>query len=106
MKIIPLSCFAVLFSLSNYAAEKTEVLFFSGGSGQPDSGHNGRINHHQLIPKFLRSGIKMTYTSDLNHLNPQNLNQYDAVVLYREFSSTLYEKQNTNDSSYWNSRRT
>lgn len=92
MKIIPLSCFAVLFSLSNYAAEKTEVLFFSGGSGQPDSGHNGRINHHQLIPKFLRSGIKMTYTSDLNHLNPQNLNQYDAVVLYREFGSGHLEQ--------------
>ena len=71
----------------SYAEELTKVMFFSGGSGLPDSGHNGRINHHQLIPKFLRAGIKMTYVSDMKQLNPENLSQYDAVILYREFGS-------------------
>ena len=79
--------FALSFSISISAERLTKVMFFSGGSGQPNSGHNGRINHHQLIPKFLRYGIKMTYTSDMNQLNPNSLSQYDAVVLYREFGS-------------------
>ena len=85
MKILIALFIIVYFPLSLHAEGGTNVLFFSGGSGQPDSGHNGRINHHQLIPKFLRAGIQMTYTSDMNQLNPNNLSQYDAVVLYREF---------------------
>ena len=84
MKILIALFIIVYFPLSLHAEGGTNVLFFSGGSGQPDSGHNGRINHHQLIPKFLRAGIQMTYTSDMNQLNPNNLSQYDAVVLYRE----------------------
>ena len=85
MKSLIAFLFVVYFSLSLHAESGTKVLFFSGGSGQPDSGHNGRINHHQLIPRFLRAGIQMTYTSDMNQLNPNSLSQYNAVVLYREF---------------------
>ena len=83
-RLIILILSALFYSTSSGSAD-TNVLFLSGGSGQPHSGHNGRINHHQLIPNFLRSGIKMTYSANLEDLNSENLRQYDAIILYKEF---------------------
>ena len=63
-------------------ADPLNVLFLGGGGGGPETAHNGRINHHKLIPDFLRSGIEMTYSDNLNDLNPQTLANYEAVILY------------------------
>ena len=32
--------------------ERLKILFLSGGSGEPNSSHNGKINHHKLKPSF------------------------------------------------------
>jgi len=63
-------------------AAPLNALFLGGGGGGPDTAHNGRINHHKLIPEFLRSGIEMTYSDNLNDLNPQTLANYEVVILY------------------------
>ena len=41
------------------------------------------MNHHKLIPEFLRSGIDLTYSDQLEDLNPETLAQYEAVLMYR-----------------------
>ena len=64
-------------------AEPLKILFFSGGGITADTGHNGRMNHHKLIPEFLRSGIDLTYSDQLGDLNPETLAQYEAVLMYR-----------------------
>lgn len=63
-------------------ADPLNVLFLGGGGGGPETGHNGKINHHKLIPEFLRSGIEMTYSDNLNDLSPQTLASYEVVILY------------------------
>lgn len=73
-----------LCNISFCAADTIQVLFLSGGGGSPNSGHNGRINHHKLIPSFLRSNIDLEYSSDLNKLQLDILKQYDALILYLE----------------------
>ena len=65
------------------SAAPLKVLFFSGGGKNPETGHNGRMNHHKLIPDFLRSGIDLTYSDQLEDLNPQTLARYEAVLMYR-----------------------
>ena len=73
----------IVFSVWNMiAADKLKVLFLSGGGGEPNTGHNGRINHHKLKPSFLRAGIQMTYSSNLDHLDPEILARYDVIIMY------------------------
>ncbi|MCH2175151.1 MAG: ThuA domain-containing protein [Lentisphaeria bacterium] len=71
---------------SVYAAEvdKLNVLFLGGGGGNPDSGHNGRINHLRLKPEFARANIEMIFSSQWDDLNDNNLKNYDAVLMYQE----------------------
>ena len=73
----------VVFSVWNMiAADKLKVLFLSGGGGEPNTGHNGRINHHKLKPSFLRAGIQIAYSSNLDHLDPEILARYDVIIMY------------------------
>ena len=65
------------------SAEPLKILFFSGGGKTADTGHNGRMNHHKLIPDFLRSNIDLTYSDQLEDLNPETLSLYEAVIMYR-----------------------
>ena len=62
--------------------EKLNVLFLSAGSGEPNTSHNGNINHHKLKPNFLRNNIIITYSSDLNSLNANILPKYDVIIMY------------------------
>ena len=64
-------------------AEPLQVLFLSGGGAGPNTAHNGKINHLKLIPEFLRSGIEMIYTDDLEDMNSRTLAKYNAVIIYR-----------------------
>lgn len=67
---------------STLEAKVIKAIFISGGGPTTDSGHNGRINHHKLIPHFLRNNIELTYTSDKDDLNPETLAKYDVAILY------------------------
>ncbi|RZP23265.1 ThuA domain-containing protein, partial [bacterium] len=62
--------------------EQLNVLFLSAGSGEPNSSHNGKINHHKLRPKFLRNNMNITYSSNLNSLSVNILSKYDAIIMY------------------------
>lgn len=62
--------------------EQLNVLFLSAGSGEPNSSHNGKINHHKLRPKFLRNNMNITYSSNLNSLSINILSKYDAIIMY------------------------
>lgn len=74
--------FFVLVVSNAMSADELKVLFLSGGGGEPNTGHNGRINHHKLKPSFLRAGIQMTYSSNLDDLNSKTLAQYDTIIMY------------------------
>ena len=85
MKRIVFFFIAVFTSISIRNAmvpDELHVLFLSDGSGESNSGHNGKINHHKLKPSFLRSGIKMTYSSNLEDLNPETLAKYSSIIMY------------------------
>lgn len=62
---------------------RAEVLFL---------GHNSK--HHDankyapwLAIKLFKSGINMTYTVNLNDLNPENLSKYDGLIIYANHDS-------------------
>ena len=81
---------AVLIGLSIRNTTDTNeinVLFLGGGSGDANSAHNGKINHHKLKPSFLRSGIQMTYSSNLDDLNPETLSKYNSIIMYLSASN-------------------
>ena len=62
--------------------KELNVLFLSAGSGEPNTSHNGKINHHKLKPSFLRHNINIIYSSDLNSLNANILPKYDVIIMY------------------------
>ena len=87
---------AVLIGLSIRNTTDTNeinVLFLGGGSGDANSAHNGKINHHKLKPSFLRSGIQMTYSSNLDDLNPETLSKYNSI-------SVLFTTRRTSPTQY------
>ncbi len=53
-------------------------VLFLGDNGH----HQPRARFDQLQPVLEPRGIKLTYTDRLQDLNADNLNSYDAVVLY------------------------
>ncbi|MCH2205529.1 MAG: ThuA domain-containing protein [Lentisphaerales bacterium] len=82
MKFLLYILLAFMVSTSGAEPQKLKVLFLSGGGPTTASNHNGRINHHKLIPNFLRAGIDMTYSANKDDLNSENLAKYDALILY------------------------
>lgn len=87
--ILFISC---LLFLQSASAESIKALFISGGGPTTDSGHNGRINHHKLLPHFLKYRVELTYTSDKDALNPETLSKYDVVILYLSASNDKPER--------------
>lgn len=66
-------------------ARRAEVLFL---------GHNSK--HHDswkyapwLSIKLFKSGVNLSYTTDLNDLNPENLKKFDALVIYANHDELL-----------------
>jgi putative membrane-bound dehydrogenase-like protein len=57
---------------------RAEVLFLGHNSKHHDSGKYAPW----LGVKLFKSGINMSYTVDLNDLNPENLSKYDALIIY------------------------
>jgi len=62
--------------------EKLRVLFLSGGGPEPNTSHNGNINHHKLKPSFLRNNMDIIFSSNLDDLNLNTLSNYDAIIMY------------------------
>ena len=62
--------------------EKLRVLFLSGGGPEPNTSHNGNINHHKLKPGFLRNNMDIIFSSNLDDLNLNTLSNYDAIIMY------------------------
>ena len=95
MKTQPIRLFCIfLFTLLpcfQVHADPLKVLFLGGGGSGSDTGHNGRINHHKLVPDFLRSGIEMTYSNNPNDLNPLTLSNYEVVIMYRGIAKNSEE---------------
>ena len=63
-------------------AQELKILFLSGGSPEPNTNHNGNINHHKLKPSFLRNNMAITFSSNLDDLNKKTLSNYDALIMY------------------------
>jgi uncharacterized protein len=59
-------------------ARRAEVLFLGHNSKHHDSGKYAPW----LAIKLFQSGINMTYTVDLNDINPENLAKYDGLIIY------------------------
>ncbi|MEO6282121.1 MAG: PVC-type heme-binding CxxCH protein [Dyadobacter sp.] len=62
---------------------RAEVLFLGHNSKHHDSGKYAPW----LSVKLFRSGINMSYTVDLNDLNPENLKKYDGLIIYANHDS-------------------
>ena len=67
-----------LVSITSLQAETVKALFM----GHSQKHHNSRKNHHLLFPEFLRRGIEMTYTENVNDLNAETLSKYDVLILF------------------------
>jgi putative membrane-bound dehydrogenase-like protein len=64
-------------------ARRGEVLFLGHNSKHHDSGKYAPW----LAIKLFRSGINMSYTTDLNDLNTENLGKYDGLIIYANHDS-------------------
>jgi putative membrane-bound dehydrogenase-like protein len=62
---------------------RAEVLFLGHNSKHHDSGKYAPW----LAVKLFKSGINMTYTVDLNDINPENLKKYDGLIIYANHDS-------------------
>lgn len=68
---------------SSVNPRRAEVLFLGHTSKHHDSGKYAPW----LSVKLFRSGINMSYTVDLNDLNPENLSKYDGLIIYANHDS-------------------
>ncbi|MEX2594861.1 MAG: PVC-type heme-binding CxxCH protein [Anditalea sp.] len=57
---------------------RAELLFL----GHASDHHPSRKYAPWLATSVFKSGINITYTENLEDLNPENLNKYDALVIY------------------------
>ncbi len=64
--------------VSQSKGRRAEVLFLGHNSKHHDSGKYAPW----LAIKLFKSGINLTYTVDLNDLNPENLSKYDGLIIY------------------------
>jgi putative membrane-bound dehydrogenase-like protein len=68
---------------SSKSARRGEVLFLGHNSKHHDSGKYAPW----LAIKLFRSGVNLTYTVDLNDINPENLSKYDGLIIYANHDS-------------------
>ncbi len=84
-----LLCLFALFSqvglsATTSAEEKPTVrVLFLGDKGH----HKPADRAAQLIPVLAKRGVFVTYTDDVEHLNPEMLNQYDGLIIYANITS-------------------
>ena len=72
------TCLLALLTISSSVnAESIRVLFLGD-----DGHHQPRKRFAELQPVLANRGIELTYTDNVNDLNPTTLTQYDAVMLY------------------------
>ncbi|WP_224995567.1 PVC-type heme-binding CxxCH protein [Cesiribacter sp. SM1] len=57
---------------------RVELLFL----GHNSEHHNSEAYMPMLASSLSKEGINLTYTADLNDLNPQTLSKYDGLVIY------------------------
>jgi putative membrane-bound dehydrogenase-like protein len=86
--IILLGC--AVHQSSQNAVSKTEAVkgrrievLFLGDHGH----HKSAERAPQIMAALGPKGINFTYTDDLNDLNPETLNKYDALMLYANWDS-------------------
>src|SRR5688572_12017326 len=58
--------------------KRAEVLFLGNQSKHHDSGKYAPW----LAISLFKNGVNLTYTTDLNDLNTENLSKYDGLVIY------------------------
>ena len=78
-----------LVSMSTLKAETVKALFL----GHSQKQHNSRKNHHLLFPEFLRRGIEMTYSENVNVLNAENLSNFDVLILYANHAKITKQQE-------------
>jgi hypothetical protein len=74
---------ALLVALAQPAVRAAELparinCLFLGDQGY----HKPADRYNQLLPSFPRRGIDITYSDDVNDLNPQTLSRYDVLIVY------------------------
>ncbi|MCC5938025.1 MAG: ThuA domain-containing protein [Lunatimonas sp.] len=57
---------------------RAELLFL----GHPSEHHNSRLYSPWLATALFNQGINLTYTEKVEDLTPENLNKYDALLIY------------------------
>ncbi|GGH39836.1 hypothetical protein GCM10007423_34490 [Dyadobacter endophyticus] len=62
---------------------RAEVLFLGHNSKHHDSGKYAPW----LSIKLFKSGVNMSYTTDPNDINPENLAKYDGLIIYANHDS-------------------
>ena len=80
---------SVYLFCATLSANPIKVLFLGHASTQ----HNSRVNHWKLIPQFLRSGIEMTYSENLEDMNSVTLEKYDALIMYANYLTCTPEQE-------------
>jgi putative membrane-bound dehydrogenase-like protein len=74
---ILLSCLAVTVSARLADAAELTLLFLG------DNGHHRPADRFQQIePVLNQRGIELTYTDNMNSLQPDTLNQYDGLIVF------------------------
>jgi uncharacterized protein len=69
---------AMLFGGSSGADEGRIKALFLG-----DDGHHKPVERAaEIIPALARAGIDVSYTGDLDDLEPENLGRYDCLIVY------------------------
>ncbi len=69
---------------------RAEVLFLGNVSKHHDSGKYAPW----LAIALFKSGINLTYTTDLNDLNTENLSKYDGLVIYANHDTISASQEN------------
>ncbi|WPP50778.1 PVC-type heme-binding CxxCH protein [Catalinimonas niigatensis] len=78
MGIILQACIATSESPTQSNARRAEVLFLGHNSQHHDSNKYAPW----LAIAMFKSGINLTYTTDLSDLNTDNLTKYDGLIIY------------------------
>jgi putative membrane-bound dehydrogenase-like protein len=82
------SCNKPVKSLRNDSG-KLEILFL----GHDSEHHNSAIFMPMLASQLSLEGVNFTYTSNPNDLNTENLDKYDALMLYANHDSITVDQE-------------
>jgi type 1 glutamine amidotransferase len=86
----PSSSPAVVTSATSTEGRRLEILFL----GHDSKHHDSEKYFPSLAFSLFQKGINLSYTSDPNALNAENLSQYDGLVIYANHN-TITPSQET-----------